>query len=164
MLLALDHHPMDPDLESLLEQINRILTAIFFMEMVAKMIGFGLRAYLRDRTNQLDLVIVVFSLVDVGIQAYFLTLTESESSGEKGKTIETLRSATTVFRILRLTRILKLAKSWSNFNYFLITIGSTIMKISSFGVILFLFIFIFAMMGMEFYAQKVRFNFDLESV
>ena len=94
MLLALDHHPMDPNLESLLEQINRILTAIFFMEMVAKMIGFGLRAYLRDRTNQLDLVIVVFSLVDVGIQAYFLTLTESESSGEKGKTKFAIENAT----------------------------------------------------------------------
>ena len=69
-----------------------------------------------------------------------------------------------MFRILRLIRILKLAKSWQNFNYFLITIGSTIMKMSSFAVILFLFIFIFAMMGMEFYAQKVRFNFDMEKV
>ena len=104
-------------------------------------------------------MIVIFSLVDVGIYIYFLTI-----DGDQSKTVETLRSATTVFRILRLTRILKLAKSWNSFNYFLITIGSTLMKISSFGVILFLFIFIFAMMGMEFYAQKVRFNIDLEAI
>jgi len=67
LILALDHHPMDPDLESNLEKLNLVLTGIFTFEMIFKMIGLGCRNYLDDRANQLDLTIVLFSFVDVFI-------------------------------------------------------------------------------------------------
>ena len=51
MVLALDHHPMDPSLESILEQLNLVLTGIFFLEMVTKMIGLGIEIYLRNPSN-----------------------------------------------------------------------------------------------------------------
>lgn len=124
------------------------------------MIGQGIPSYLKEKGNILDMIIVILSVVDVSIYVYIKMEIDERDLGH----MEKLRNATTVFRIFRLARILKLAKSWSNFNYFLITIASTMTKISSFAVILFLFIFIFAMMGMEFFAQKVRFDFSQEPI
>jgi len=159
VLLALDHDPMDESFEGILEKMNLVLTFVFIIEMIIKLIGMGCRAYFKDPANILDFVIVVLSLGDIGMFIYFQIMTSAQES-DTTKTLTKLRDASTVFRIFRLARILKLAKSWPSFNYFLITIGSTITKMSSFAVILFLFIFIFAIMGMEFFAQKLRFDFD----
>ena len=59
---------------------------------------------------------------------------------------------------VRLIRVFKLARSWDNFNYFLLTLGSTINKIASFGLILLVFILIAAKFGQGLFAQKVRFD------
>jgi len=98
---------MEPALETTLENVNLVLTGIFFVEMVGKMIGMGLEHYLKEKANLLDMVIVILSMVDVLISIYIATVSENTSEN-----LETVRSAAIVFRILRLTRVLKLAKSW----------------------------------------------------
>ena len=150
---------MDESFENILEKMNLVLTFIFIIEMFIKLLGMGFGSYFKDSANILDFVIVMLSLGDIGMFLYFNVMSSAEES-DTTKTLAKVRDASTVFRIFRLARILKLAKSWSSFNYFLITIGATITKMSSFAVILFLFIFIFAIMGMEFFAHRLRFDFD----
>ena len=63
-----------------------------------------------------------------------------------------------VFRIFRLLRVLKLVRSWENFNFFLETIANTLTKISSFTILLALFCFIYAMIGLEMLSHRARFD------
>ena len=69
-----------------------------------------------------------------------------------------------VFRIFRLLRIFKLARTWDRFKFFINTVAETITKVSSFTVLLALFIFMFAILGMEVFANDVRFDFHNKSV
>ena len=70
MLLASDHYSIDQKVEHLLEYVNLALTSIFFIEMAIKMIGIGIHSYLKDRSNVLDMIIVIISILDLGIFIY----------------------------------------------------------------------------------------------
>lgn len=61
-------------------------------------------------------------------------------------------------RAFRLLRVFKLAKSWKQFQNLLKTIGHTLKDISTFSVLLFLFIFTYTILGMEWFAYKAKFN------
>lgn len=69
-----------------------------------------------------------------------------------------------MFRIFRLLRVIKLAKSWHSLNYFLSTIGNAIQKMGSFTLVLYLFMFTYTILGMEMYAQTLRFNRKNEAI
>lgn len=55
-------------------------------------------------------------------------------------------------------RIFKLAQSWKEFQNLLVTIGNTMKDISNFSVLLFIFMFIYSLLGMELFAYKVKFD------
>ncbi len=74
-----------------------MFTGLFFLEMMIKLAGFGIKTYFRDPFNLFDCVIVVSSIVDL-----FVTYLSSSASG----------GAITAFRAFRLLRIFMLAKSW----------------------------------------------------
>ena len=57
-----------------------------------------------------------------------------------------------VFRLFRVLRIFKLAASWPRFNTFLLTIYATLRAIASFMVILYIFVFMFTILGEEAFA------------
>ena len=61
-------------------------------------------------------------------------------------------------RVFRLLRVFKLARVWKSFNYILITVVNALKKISSFSVLLYLFMFTFTVLGMELFAYKVLFD------
>ena len=130
--------------------------------MVIKISGLSLRAYFNDRGNIFDAVIVLLSTADVCI--FYYTNLQHYENHHNNNALERIGSVSQVFRIFRLLRVFKLAQSWENFNYFLNTISNTISKISSFSVLLLLFIFMYAIMGMEFFANKIRFNFENQKV
>jgi len=69
-----------------------------------------------------------------------------------------------VLRTFRVLRIFKLSKVWPQFNFFLTTIANTLTKIGAFSVLLCIFSFMFAILGMELFAQRLRFNFADEQV
>jgi hypothetical protein len=48
-----------------LEKINEVLSWMFFVEMVIKMIGLGLKGYSRDNFNLFDCFIVVVSALEI---------------------------------------------------------------------------------------------------
>ena len=72
------------------------------MEFVAKLIGLGLRHYVKDSFNVLDGVIASIGLVDFAISISFGT-----SDG-----VDDIMSA---LRALRLLRVIKLARHWKEF-------------------------------------------------
>ena len=107
---------------------------VFLGEMIIKLLALGFRTYLKDAFNVFDSVVVLSSLIDLVVSL----LVESSSGG-----------AITALRGFRLIRIFKLAKAWKKFQNLLKTIGRTLKDISTFSILLFLFMFIYSLLGME---------------
>jgi len=114
--------------------------------MLLKLLGLGIKGYVIDKFNVFDAGIVIIGFFDIIVQ-----YTGQKSGGG---------SVTSAFRAFRLFRAFKIAKSWSQLQNILKTIANTIKDISNFSILLFLFIFIYSLLGMELFAYKVRFNED----
>ena len=99
-VLALDQHNIDKKMAYDLEIINTILSWIFFVEMIIKLIGLGLRDYCNDNFNIFDGSVVIISLVEIIVEALGL-------GGGNG--------AISSLRAVRLLRVFKLARSWVSF-------------------------------------------------
>lgn len=137
-VLALDHYPMPPKLDSDLEMINFGLSCIFIAEMALKLLGLGLRQYARDRFNVFDAFIVITGILEL------ITSPPSFLSDNPPK-----KGAVSALRTLRLFRIFKLARNWKSFRNLLTMIGGAVASIGNFAVLMFLFIYIYALVGLQ---------------
>ena len=122
----------------LLEQLNVFFTWIFFIEMVLKLIGLGCKNYKADSYNLFDASIVIISMID-----WTLSRIPSLNVG----------SILNAFRALRLLRMLKLAKAWHALAEILRKTAKSLKDVSNFSLLLFLFMYIFALLGMELFAN-----------
>lgn len=61
-------------------------------------------------------------------------------------------------RALRLLRVVKLARSWTKLQDILAKTVKSLKDISNFGVLLFLFLYIYALLGMELFANQARYD------
>lgn len=73
-------------------------------------------------------------------------------SGGNGK------SVTSVFRSLRLVRLFKMVKQWKTLHSLLNTMAKAAADVRSFALLLCLFIFIYAMVGMQLFANRLHFD------
>uniref|UniRef100_A0A8C1YTT3 Voltage-dependent T-type calcium channel subunit alpha n=1 Tax=Cyprinus carpio TaxID=7962 RepID=A0A8C1YTT3_CYPCA len=78
---------------------NYIFTIIFVLESVFKLVAFGFRRFFKDRWNQLDLAIVLLSIMGI-------TLEEIEVNASLPINPTIIR----IMRVLRIARVLKLLK------------------------------------------------------
>jgi hypothetical protein len=140
--LGLDYYPVDAELSSVLDKVNVGFFIIFFMEMIIKVIGLGPNTYIKDPYNIFDALIVTLSIIDVFVSA---TLPDDVKMG---------KGAISVFRAFRLLRVFKLAKSWKQLNKLIQTIAKSLKDISTFSILLFLLMFIYVLLGMQFFADK----------
>ncbi|XP_031569259.1 sodium channel protein 60E-like, partial [Actinia tenebrosa] len=137
VVLALYHHGIDEGFRQILDILNLGFTAIFFLEMVIKLMGVGFVDYLKSRWNLFDGFIVIMSLVDTTFElAKF-----RESAG------------TSIFRTFRLVRIMKLAQSWKTMGKLLATISNSVGPIGNITLILVLIIYIFAVLGVKMFGN-----------
>ncbi len=139
VILAWDHYGIEQSTTDLLEIFNEILTYIFLFEMIFKLIAFGWHGYTRDNFNNFDATIVILSVFELsGIIS---------SSG------------ISVFRALRLLRVFKLARSLKALQILLLTVVDSLESIFYMTCLLFLFIFMFGVLGVQLFAGKFD-NFD----
>lgn len=106
-VLALDKYPIDDQLLDRYALINMVLTWLFFLELLIKVIGMGPVSYVKDRFNIFDAIITLFT-----ISENLVTLTSVESSASSN-------GAISGFRAIRLFRIFKLARQLKNFQIML---------------------------------------------
>jgi hypothetical protein len=100
--LASEQYEQSQTLTDIQTIANYFFTGIFAIEMVIKMIGFGLPAYAKDNFNIFDCFIVCMSFVE-------LIMPDSDSS-------------LSVLRAFRLLRIFKIIKSWDSLRVLLSTV------------------------------------------
>jgi Ion transport protein len=118
--------------------LNIIFTAYFAVEMVIKLIGLGWRGYVADRMNRFDGIVVLASFVE-----FAMSLTTIADSG-----------ALSVFRAFRLMRVFKLARRWAELNKIVRTIFKSLSSIAYLSLLLLVFIFIMALLGMQLFGYR----------
>ncbi|KAE8987435.1 hypothetical protein PR003_g23494, partial [Phytophthora rubi] len=149
--LSLDHYPMSRSMEVHLEMTHFVFLCVFVVELLLKLTGLGMRQFLCDRFNIFDAVVVVSDLIEVAaLQPSFLASDHDlNSSGAR---------AISILRAFRLFRVFRLARRWKSLRDLLGMITKAVASIGNFAVLLFLFLYIFALMGMQFFANTMRFD------
>ena len=102
-----------------------------------KIIGLGFYNYRQEFYNLFDAIIVLLSVIDWSL---------SQTSLDLGPILKALRA-------LRLLRMLKLAKSWTALAEIMRKMGQSMVDISNFSLLLILFMYIFALLGMELFSN-----------
>ena len=121
------------------ETINLVLTGYFTVEMLIKLAALGVCGYLAERMNAFDGLVVLASLVELVIWA--------GARGGGGATLS-------VFRAFRLMRIFKLARRWEELNKIVRTIFKSVFSIAYLSLLLLVFIFIMALLGMQIFGYR----------
>ncbi|KAG2461110.1 CAC1G protein, partial [Polypterus senegalus] len=97
--MAMEHYQQPQVLDEALKICNYVFTIIFVLESVFKLVAFGFRRFFKDRWNQLDLAIVLLSIMGI-------TLEEIEVNASLPINPTIIR----IMRVLRIARVLKLLK------------------------------------------------------
>jgi hypothetical protein len=150
--LASDRYPIDAESQRTIEIANLVFYCIFVLEMVLKLIGLGVRGYCKESFNVFDGFIVILSTVEVAL--FYSGDSSGFSSG----------GAISAFRAFRLLRLFKLARTWTSLKNILQTMQNTLFDISYFSILMMLFITIYALLGMEFFAHRLKFDDSYEVV
>jgi len=142
LIMGLDLH--DPgkvgDLMDFLKVCNIFFTAIYIIEMIAKMIGFGPKQYFQDGWNTFDFTLVMLSIFD---------LTLSNISDEELPFPAPLVRVLRLFRVVRILRIIKTAKK---LRAIIMTVVISIPALVNIGLLILLMLFIYAVFCVQQFA------------
>uniref|UniRef100_A0A8C2L3M7 Voltage-dependent L-type calcium channel subunit alpha n=1 Tax=Cyprinus carpio TaxID=7962 RepID=A0A8C2L3M7_CYPCA len=141
LVIAMEHHNQTEGLTSFQDTANVILLACFTIEMVMKMYAFGPRAYFMSIFNRFDCFVVTIGILEI-------ILVVSNIMTPLG---------ISVMRCIRLLRLFKLTRYWTSLNNLVASLLNSVKSIASLLLLLFLFIVIFALLGMQVFGGKFNF-------
>nr|KAF6367781.1 calcium voltage-gated channel subunit alpha1 I [Myotis myotis] len=142
--MSLEHYNQPMSLEIALKYCNYFFTTVFVLEAVLKLVAFGLRRFFKDRWNQLDLAIVLLSVMGI-------TLEEIEINAALPINPTIIR----IMRVLRIARVLKLLKMATGMRALLDTVVQALPQVGNLGLLFMLLFFIYAALGVELFGKLV---------
>jgi hypothetical protein len=145
-IVLMTYH-FDPDVEggmssgftAFLAYTNYTFTVVFYIEALLKIYGLSFGIYWRDGFNKFDFVVVVLSVIELLLVAL-----------NPGSV-----AFLSAFRTFRLLRVFKLAKNWPSLQKLVKTVVGTLDQVAYFSLLLVIFIYVFALLGMQLYAGKL---------
>ncbi|EMP41834.1 Voltage-dependent T-type calcium channel subunit alpha-1I [Chelonia mydas] len=140
--MSLEHYNQPVSLETALKYCNYMFTTVFVLEAVLKLVAFGLRRFFKDRWNQLDLAIVLLSVMGI-------TLEEIEINAALPINPTIIR----IMRVLRIARVLKLLKMATGMRALLDTVVQALPQVGNLGLLFMLLFFIYAALGVELFGK-----------
>ncbi|XP_026506084.1 voltage-dependent L-type calcium channel subunit alpha-1D isoform X1 [Terrapene carolina triunguis] len=142
LTISSEHYNQPDWLTQIQDTANKVLLALFTCEMLIKMYSLGLQAYFVSLFNRFDCFVVCGGIVET-------ILVELEIMSPLG---------ISVFRCVRLLRIFKVTRHWTSLSNLVASLLNSMKSIASLLLLLFLFIIIFSLLGMQLFGGK--FNFD----
>ncbi|KAI2661400.1 Voltage-dependent L-type calcium channel subunit alpha-1D [Labeo rohita] len=139
---ASEHYSQPQWLTDIQERANKILLALFTLEMLMKIYSFGFQIYFMALFNRFDCFVVCGGILET-------VLVEMDVIPPIG---------ISVLRCVRLLRIFKVTRHWSALSDLVSSLLNSMKAICSLLLLLFLFLIIFALLGMQLFGGK--FNFD----
>uniref|UniRef100_A0A8C1PZE2 Voltage-dependent L-type calcium channel subunit alpha n=1 Tax=Cyprinus carpio TaxID=7962 RepID=A0A8C1PZE2_CYPCA len=141
--LSASEHYNQPDwLTDVQDIANKVLLSLFTVEMLLKMYSLGLQGYFVAFFNRFDCFVVCGGILET-------VLVEMEIMPPLG---------ISVLRCVRLLRIFKVTRHWTALSNLVASLLNSMKSIASLLLLLFLFLIIFALLGMQLFGGK--FNFD----
>ena len=116
--MAMEYYMMPVALEYALKIFNYFFTAVFILEAIMKLVALGVKIYMKDKWNQLDVGIVILSIVGI-------VLEELETN-----IIPINPTIIRVMRVLRIARVLKLLKMAKGIRALLDTVMQALPQVS----------------------------------
>merc|ERR1719220_2735351 len=139
--MAMEFYMMPDPLTFALKVFNYFFTIVFILEACSKVAALGWGRYLGDRWNQLDVGIVMLSIVGIIME---------ELESELMPINPTIMR---VMRVLRIARVLKLLKMAKGIRALLDTVMQALPQVGNLGLLFFLLFFIFAALGVELFGR-----------
>uniref|UniRef100_A0A8C2J4G3 Voltage-dependent T-type calcium channel subunit alpha-1H n=1 Tax=Cyprinus carpio TaxID=7962 RepID=A0A8C2J4G3_CYPCA len=140
--MSIEHFNQPPYLEESLKYCNYVFTIIFIIEALLKLVAFGFRRFFKDRWNQLDLAIVLLSIMGI-------TLEEIKMNAALPINPTIIR----IMRVLRIARVLKLLKMATGMRALLDTVMQALPQVGNLGLLFMLLFFIYAALGVELFGK-----------
>ena len=144
--LAMDRYGQPVSEANTMDTLNYVFTSIFTLELSLKLFGLGIVRYLSDSLNYLDLMVVIFSWVEI----IFLGGNGAVSAF---RTLRVLRLVRTV-RVIRIARLLRGLQSMMTL---MDVISKTIGSFGYIGLMLLIIMLIYALFGMALFKGKWQF-------
>ncbi|XP_039206587.1 voltage-dependent L-type calcium channel subunit alpha-1F isoform X1 [Crotalus tigris] len=142
LTIASEHYKQPYWLTQIQAYANKVLLSLFTLEMLLKMYSLGLQAYFVSFFNRFDCFVVCGGILET-------VLVEFEIMQSLG---------ISVLRCVRLLRIFKITRHWASLSNLVASLLNSMKSIASLLLLLFLFIIIFSLLGMQLFGGK--FNFD----
>uniref|UniRef100_A0A6Q2ZBR3 Voltage-dependent T-type calcium channel subunit alpha n=1 Tax=Esox lucius TaxID=8010 RepID=A0A6Q2ZBR3_ESOLU len=142
--MSLEHYSQPHSLDLALKYCNYFFTSTFVLETLLKLTAFGFRRFFKDRWNQLDLAIVLLSVMGI-------TLEEIDYSASLPINPTIIR----IMRVLRIARVLKLLKMATGMRALLDTVVQALPQVGNLGLLFMLLFFIYAALGVELFGELV---------
>uniref|UniRef100_A0A8C5RJC3 Voltage-dependent T-type calcium channel subunit alpha-1H n=1 Tax=Laticauda laticaudata TaxID=8630 RepID=A0A8C5RJC3_LATLA len=140
--MSMEHFDQPKSLEEALKYCNYLFTFVFVVEAILKLVAFGFRRFFKDRWNQLDLAIVLLSIMGI-------TLEEIEMNAALPINPTIIR----IMRVLRIARVLKLLKMATGMRALLDTVVQALPQVGNLGLLFMLLFFIYAALGVELFGK-----------
>ena len=112
---------------------NATFAFLFLLEAIAKLIGFGPVQYIHDPWNRFDAFVVSLSVAGFALETF----------------TNTKASYLAILRVFRVVRVLRLVKRAKGLQTLMQTLVFSLPALFNVGSVLFLFFFIYAVMGMN---------------
>ncbi|RMB90025.1 hypothetical protein DUI87_33583 [Hirundo rustica rustica] len=142
LTIASEHHGQPPWLTETQAYANKALLSLFAAEMVLKLYALGPSCYFASFFNRFDCFVVCGGVLETALV-------------ERGA-MEPL--GISVLRCVRLLRVFKVTRHWASLSNLVGSLLNSMKSIASLLLLLFLFIIIFALLGMQLFGGK--FSFD----
>ncbi|XP_050959368.1 voltage-dependent T-type calcium channel subunit alpha-1H isoform X2 [Labeo rohita] len=140
--MSIEHFNQPHYLEEALKYCNYVFTIVFIIEALLKLVAFGFRRFFKDRWNQLDLAIVLLSIMGI-------TLEEIKMNAALPINPTIIR----IMRVLRIARVLKLLKMATGMRSLLDTVMQALPQVGNLGLLFMLLFFIYAALGVELFGK-----------
>uniref|UniRef100_A0A8C5ACV1 Voltage-dependent L-type calcium channel subunit alpha n=1 Tax=Gadus morhua TaxID=8049 RepID=A0A8C5ACV1_GADMO len=145
LAVATEHHQQSKNIYHLyliLCTSNKLLLSMFAIEMLMKMYALGLPSYFMSLFNRFDCFVVTTGILE-------LILVRMNIMSAMG---------ISVLRCIRLLRLLKVTKYWTTLSNLVASLLNSMRSIACLLLLLFLFIVIFSLLGMQVFGGKFNFS------
>ncbi|KAI4884014.1 hypothetical protein NFI96_019525 [Prochilodus magdalenae] len=140
--MSMEHYNQPLYLEEALKYCNYVFTIFFILEALLKLVAFGIRRFFKDRWNQLDMAIVLLSIMGI-------ILEEIKMNAALPINPTIIR----IMRVLRIARVLKLLKMAKGMRALLDTVMQALPQVGNLGLLFMLLFFIYAALGVELFGK-----------
>ncbi|KAL7669231.1 hypothetical protein ACOME3_009896 [Neoechinorhynchus agilis] len=138
LVQATERYPQSPTFDKFQDRSNIVFIALFTMEVLIKMYSLGIQGYFVSNFNRFDFFVVIGSIIET-------VLTRLNLMRPLG---------VSVLRCVRLLRVFKVTRYWTSLRNLVASLLNSMRSVASLLLLLFLFITIFALLGMQMFGGK----------